>query len=172
MEINKLAQYNRLSFMLEPSCIPRQDDENVIDLVNNTALAAGICNVNVIQVDIAHRVSDKGTAPVTVLFNRKADRTSFYRQKNRLCKVQANHIAKSNTDNNGDSEVSLPGLERENSFIYMNESLTSINRMLLRDASKTSKKRLKYKFPRYIVNGQVQVKISKSSEYYINLACY
>ena len=27
------------------------------------------------QIDIAHRVSEKGTAPIIVLFNRKADRT-------------------------------------------------------------------------------------------------
>ena len=33
MEINKLAQYSRSSFMLELSDIPQQDDENVIDLV-------------------------------------------------------------------------------------------------------------------------------------------
>ena len=30
IEINKLAQYHRLSFMLELSGIPRQDDENAI----------------------------------------------------------------------------------------------------------------------------------------------
>ena len=63
-----------------------------------------------------------------------------------------------------DSEVSFPGLERENSYIYMNESLTSMNSVLLREAKKESK-RLKYEFPGYIVNGQVRVKKSKSSEY-------
>ena len=41
MEINKLAQYNRSPFMLELSGIPRQDDENVIDLASKTALSAG-----------------------------------------------------------------------------------------------------------------------------------
>ena len=46
----------------------------------------------------------------------------------------------------------------------MNESLTSMNRMLLREARKESK-RLKYEFPGYTVNGQVRVKKSKSSEY-------
>ena len=52
----------------------------------------------------------------------------------------------------------MPGLERENIFIYMNKSLTSMNRILLREAIKESK-RLKYEFPGYTqVNGQVQVK--------------
>ena len=37
MEINKLAQYNRSSFMLELSDIPQQDDENAIDLVRGDA---------------------------------------------------------------------------------------------------------------------------------------
>ena len=135
IEIGKLAQYNRSSFMLELSGIPRQDDENAIDLVNKTAVVAEICNFDVSQIDIPHRVSEKGTAPVIVLFNRKADRTNFYRQKNKLFKVQANHTVKPNNDDHysADSKVSLPGLEQENSYIYMNESLTSLNRMLLRE---------------------------------------
>ena len=50
--------------MLEPSGIPRQDNENAIDLVDKTAVVAGVCNFDVIQIDIAHRVSEKGTAPI------------------------------------------------------------------------------------------------------------
>ena len=129
-------------------------------------MVAEICNFDVSQIDIPHRVSEKGTAPVIVLFNRKTDRTNFYRHKNKLFKVQANHIVKPNNDNHysADSKVSLPGLEQENSYIYMNESLTSLNWMLLRKARKESK-RLKYEFPGYTVNGQVRVKKSKSSKY-------
>ena len=56
----------RSPFMLEVSGIPRQDDENVIDLVNKTAVNASICNFDVSLIDIVHRVSDKGTAPVIV----------------------------------------------------------------------------------------------------------
>ena len=164
IEINKLSQYNRSSFMLELSGIPQQDDENAIDLVNKTAVVAGICNFDVSQTDIAHRVSEKGTVPIIVLFNRKADRTDFYKEKNKLFKVRTNHIVKPNNDNHSDSEVSLPGIERENSYIYMNESVTSMNRLLLREARSESKG-LKYEFPGYTGNGQVQVKNSKSSEY-------
>ena len=151
--------------MLELSGIPRQDDENAIDRVNKTAVVAGICNFDVSQIDIAHRASEKGKAPIIVLFNRRVDRTNFYRKKKKLFKVRANHIVKpNNIEDHSDSEVSLPGLERENSYIYMNESLTSMNRMLLREARKESK-RLKSEFPGYKVNGQVRVKKSKSSEY-------
>ena len=71
---------------------------------------------------------------------------------------------KPNNDAHSESEVSLPGLDRENGFIYMNESLTSMNIMLLREARKGSK-RSKYEFPGCTVNGQVRVKTSKSSEY-------
>ena len=66
--------------MLELSNIPRQDDESVIDLVNKTAVVTEICNFDVSQIDIAHRVSDKGTIPTIVSLNRKAYRTNFYRQ--------------------------------------------------------------------------------------------
>ena len=69
-----------------------------------------------------------------------------------------------NNEDHSGSEVSLPGLERENSCICLNKSLTSMNRMSLREARKESK-RLKYEFPGYTVNGQVRVKKSKSSEY-------
>ena len=64
IEINKLAQYKRSSFMLELSGIPQQDDENAIDLVSNTAaVVAGIFHFDVSQIDIAHR-----TTPIIVLF--------------------------------------------------------------------------------------------------------
>ena len=116
------------------------------------------------QIDIAHRVSEKGTALMIVSFNRKADRTNFHRQKNKLLKVRANDTVKSNNDDRSDSEVSLPDLEQENSYIYMNESLTSMSRMLLKETRKESK-RLKYKFPGCTVNGQLRVKKSKRSEY-------
>ena len=50
-------------------------------------------------------------------------------------------------DDHSDSEVSLPGLEQEN-------SLTPMKRILLRESRKESK-RLKYEFPGYTVNGQI-----------------
>ena len=105
--------------MPELTGIPWQDDENAIDLVNKTAVVAGICNFDVSQIDIAHRKSEKGTAPIMVLLNRKADRTNFYRQN----KVQTNHIVISNNEDS-DSELSLQGLEREKNYIYMRESLS------------------------------------------------
>ena len=71
MEINKLAENNRLSFIIELSSTAWQDDENAIDLEHKTAQAAGIYNSDLSQIDIVHRVSDKGTTPLIVLFNRK-----------------------------------------------------------------------------------------------------
>ena len=123
-----------------------------------------ICNFDVNQNDIAHRVSEIGTAPATTLFNRKADRINFYGQKKKLLKVRDNHIVKPNNENHSDSEVTLPRLERVNSHIYMNKSLPSINRMLLREVRMESRM-LKYQFPGNTVNGQIRVKKSKSSEY-------
>ena len=73
--------------MLELSGIPRQDDENIIDLVNKTEVVAEICNFDVSQINIAHRVSEKRAVPIIVLFTKKAERTNFYRQKNKILKI-------------------------------------------------------------------------------------
>ena len=127
-------------------------------------MATGICNFDVSQINIAHRKSENETAPVIVLFNREADRTNFYREKKKPFKVRDNHILQPNNEDHSDNEVSLPDLERENSYIYMNESLTSLNRMLLREFRKESN-RLKHELPGYRVNGQVRVKSSTNSEY-------
>lgn len=116
------------------------------------------------QNDIAHRVLEIETAPATSLFSRKADSINFYGKKKKLLKVQDNHIVKPNNENHSDSEVTLPGLERVNSHIYMNKSLPSINRMLLREVRMESRM-LKYQFTGNTVNGQMRVKKSKSSEY-------
>ena len=127
-----------------------------------------MCNLDVSRIVIAHRISEKGAAAIIALFNRKADRINFYRQKNKMLKFWANHTAKPNVNNkdHSDSEVSLPGLEQENSYICMNESLTSMNRMLLREARKWSKS-LKYEFPGYTGNGQVRVKSLKVVSIYL-----
>ena len=74
------------------------------------------------QIDIAHRVSEKERNSAYIsLFNRKADRTNFYKQKKKLLKVGA-FIIKPNNEDHGDREVSFPSLERKNSYIYMNTS--------------------------------------------------
>ena len=70
-----------------------------------------ICNFDVNQNDIAHRVSEIETAPATTLFNRKAERINFYGKKKKLLKVRGNHVVKPNYENHSDSEVTLPGLE-------------------------------------------------------------
>ena len=53
--------------MLELSGIPRQDDENVINLVNKTAVVARIYNCNMSQTDIDRRVLEKGTVPISFI---------------------------------------------------------------------------------------------------------
>ena len=76
---------------------------------------------------------------------------------------------KHNNEDHNDSEVSLPDLERENSYIYIYESLTSMNSMLMREATKENK-RLKYEFPGYTVNGQVRVKSLTAVSIYLLIA--
>ena len=151
--------------MLELSGIPRQDDEN-IDLVNKSEVVAEICNFDMInlQINIAHRVSEKRAVPVIVLFTKKAERTNFYREKNKIFKIWASHIIKANDDNHSDQEVSLAGHERENGFIYMNGSFNFYEQNVT-ERSNEGKKEVKLWIPRYTVNCHVRVKKSKSSEY-------
>lgn len=72
--------------------------------------------------------------------------------------MQGNHIVKSNNDDNGNNEVNLPGPDRENSFNFMNESLTSMNTMLLRETRKENK-RLKYEFLGHGINCKIWLKV-------------
>ena len=103
----------------------------------------------------------KATTPIVVLFNRWIDRTCFYGQKQKLFKVPASHIVKPYNEDQSDIEVSFLGLEQEHCYVYMNEILTSINRMLPREARKKSE-RLKNKFPGYTISFKFE---RKSSDY-------
>ena len=49
-------------------------------------MVAGICNFDVSQIDIAHRKSEKGTAPIMVLLNRMADELIFTDRKTNYLK--------------------------------------------------------------------------------------
>ena len=69
-----------------------------------------------------------------------------------------------------DNEISIPGLRdvsqnnRKKNLLFINESLTLTNRVLLREARSISKQ-LNYKFTGYTVNGKVRVKKTESSEH-------
>ena len=44
------------------------------------------------QVDVAHWISRKKTAPIIALFHKKSDRQNFYRQKKKLYSLNVNQF--------------------------------------------------------------------------------
>ena len=164
-DINKLAQYNRSSFMIEIAGIPRKKNEDTLYLVEKLAVAAKVDHFDKNQIDVAHRTSGNMNAPIIVMFNKKKDRLNFYSQKKKLVSIKPTDIVDSGVNNHvdDDDEVSLPGLTKIN-HIFVNESLTRTNRILLKEAKSISKA-LQYKYPGYTYNGEVRVKKSDNSEY-------
>ena len=84
--------------------------------------------------------------------------------------MSAEQIVQYSNDTDDDGEVSMPGLEdgtqnnRKKGPLFINESLTHTNRILLKEARSISKQ-LNYKFAGYTVNGEVRVKKSDHSEH-------
>ena len=123
INLNKLAQYHRSSFMLEISGIPRRKQEDAIKLVEKVVQKAKIKDFHREQIDLAHRTSASSTAPIIILFNKKLDRNKFFKQKKQLFSVNAEQIVEKNDkedsegtkdEEDADDEVSMPGIE-ENS---------------------------------------------------------
>ena len=129
-------------------------------LFEKTAAVGGLCNFDVSQM-ISLTDYQKSDNTYSSFINRWIDRTCFYGQKQKLFKVPASHIAKPYNEDQSDIEVSFLGLEQEHCYVYMNETLTSINRMLPREARKKSE-RLKNKFPGYTISFKFE---RKSSDY-------
>ena len=145
--------------MVEIAGIPRKDNENALDLVANLAVTAKVNDFEKAQICVAHKTSNKANAPIIVMFN-----NNFYKQKKKLISVKSKDIVVMNDDSDSrdDEEVTLPGLNKD--LIFVNESLTHMNRTLLKGAKAISKN-LHYKYTGYTFNGEVRVKKSENSEH-------
>ena len=162
IEVKRVAQYNRSSFMLEVSGIPFNKNENVSNIIQKIIMLTKITDLSIAQVDVAYRTSKRQNSPIIMLFNKKSDRTNFFKQRKKFHNLWAHQFQSSQLV---DEEVSLPGFDKEQgeetgnneSLIFLNESLTPTNRRLLKEAKKASRKH-NYKYKRYTVNGEVRVK--------------
>ena len=67
IEVNRLAQYNRSSFMLEISGIPFNKNENVPNIIQKIVMLTKITDFDITQVDVAHRTSKRKNAPIIML---------------------------------------------------------------------------------------------------------
>ena len=142
--VKRYLRLNNTKLSVFPSC-----------LFDKTAAVGGLCSFDVSQM-ISHRLSEK-RQNLQQFCLRSIDTTCFYRQKQKLFKVSASHIVKPNTEDQSDIEVSFLDLELEHCYVYMNETLTSINRMLPREARKKSG-RLKNKFSGYTISFKFEQK--------------
>ena len=153
---NQLGQYIRSSKMVEISGIPRKKGEDCIDLINQLAHLAHFVDFDINQIDLAHRTSSYDSAPIIILFIKKRDRMNFYSQKKKLYDITSNSFDSNDDDNDESSNT-------DGSPIYMNESLTSENQRLLKEARNISKVK-NYKYKGYTLNGVVCVRKSDDSD--------
>ena len=162
IEVNRLAQCNRSSFTLEISGIPFNKNENVSNIIQKIVMLTKVTDLDITQVDAAHKTSKRQNAPIIMLFNKKSDRTDFFKQKKKFHSLRADQFQSSQFV---DEEVTLPSIDKElgeetsnnESLIFLNESLTPTNRRLLKEAKKASRQH-NYKYKGYTVNGEVRVK--------------
>ena len=134
--------------MLEISGIPFKKNGNMSNIIADFMLD-----------DVAHRTSKRQNTPIIMLFNKKSDRTNFFKQRKEFHNLRAHQFQSSQLV---DEEVTLPDIDNERGeetsnskmLIVLNESLTPTNRRLLKEAKKVNKQH-NYKYKGYTVNGEV-----------------
>ena len=112
-----------------------------------------------------HRTSARENAPIIILFNKKGDRMSFFRQCHKLKGVTVSQFVEA-YESDEDREVTLnhsTPKEQQQRYIYINDSLTQENRKLLKEARDKSRAK-KYKYKGYTINGQVCVRKTDTSD--------
>ena len=141
IEINRFAQYNRSSFILEISEISCNKNENVSNIIKKVIMLTVTTGFNITQVPVAHRISKRENTPIIILFNKKSDRNYFYKPKKKFQNLRAHQFQATRIV---DEEVTFPGNGKEQVeetidnevLMFLNESLTRINRRLLKGVEK------------------------------------
>ena len=84
IEVNRLVQYNRSSFMVEISGMPFNKNQHVSTIIQNLILLTKITDFDITQVDVAHITSKIQNSQV-MLFDKKSDRTNLFKQRKTFC---------------------------------------------------------------------------------------
>ena len=95
IEVNRLAQYNRSSFMLEISGITFNKNKNVSNIIQKIVMLTKITGFDITQVDVAHRTSKRENALIIMLFNKKSERTNLFKLKKKFHKLRAHQLFQS-----------------------------------------------------------------------------
>ena len=92
IEINRFAQYNRSSFILEISEISCNKNENVSNIIKKVIMLTVTTGFNITQVPVAHRTSKRENTPIIVLFDKKSDRNYFSEPKKKFPNLRAHQF--------------------------------------------------------------------------------
>ena len=144
-EINRLAQYNRSSLMLEISGISFNENENMSYMILKVVMLTKMTWFDINQVDVTHNISKKENGLIIILFDKKSDRYNFYKQQQQQ-KIHNLRAHQYQSTQLVDEEVTLPGINKKQygettdneGLIFLIESLKPTNRRLLKEVKKAS----------------------------------
>ena len=94
IEVNRLTQYNRSSFMLEISGIPFNKNENKSNIIQKIVMLTKIIYIDsdVTQVDVAHRTSKRPNAP-SYCHLIKNQINYFFKQKKQIPQLTSSSVS-------------------------------------------------------------------------------
>ena len=69
-----------------------------------------ITDSDITQVDLAHRTYKRQNVPIIMLFNKKSDRTNFFKQRKKFRGLWSQQFQSRQLV---DEEVTLPGIDKE-----------------------------------------------------------
>ena len=115
--------------MVELAGIPKKTDEDLMKIVGKTAMEAGITHFDVGQIDDVRKTL---TAPIIILPLKKSDRMKFFCQ-NKFYSLDSKRFVEEHYADNESSQGKTYG------SVYLNESLTPQNFVLLKESQKASK---------------------------------
>ena len=84
IEVNRLVQYNRSSFMVEISGMPFNKNQHVSNIIQKIVMLTKITDFDITQVDVPYRTPKRKNAPIIMLSHKNSDRTNFFKQKREI----------------------------------------------------------------------------------------
>ena len=61
--------------------------KNVSNIIQKIVMLTKITDFDITQVDLVHRRSKRQNSPIIMLFNKKSDRTNFFKQKKEISQL-------------------------------------------------------------------------------------
>ena len=185
---NEDSQYFRTSHNIKICGMPIQPGEdiktenphNIVtgEVVTRICVAAGI-NLPEGAIDVCHRLGDNVTSPIIIRFSGKYSRYAFFNQRQKLKKITLSNVNLTNLpvidqpqretrgNRNSRDQVRDGAIPSGDSKIYVQEHLTRYTKELLKvtKLSFGNDSELQFKYPGYIMHGQVRFKRAENDKY-------